>query len=60
MILALLGAIIPYAGFLIVRGGAKREADRRGAQIEKYLPYAALTPLQCLQQMQHLPRFSDH
>ena len=41
MILALLGAIIPYAGFLIVRGGAKREADRRGAQIEKYLPYAA-------------------
>ncbi|DAC30475.1 MAG TPA: hypothetical protein HA327_02805, partial [Candidatus Poseidoniaceae archaeon] len=41
LILALLGAIIPYSGFLIVRGGAKREADRRGAQIEKYLPYAA-------------------
>ena len=37
----MLGAIIPYSGFLLVRGGAKREADRRGAQIEKYLPYAA-------------------
>ena len=40
-ILVLGGAIIPYAGFLLVRGGAKREADKRGAQIEKYLPYAA-------------------
>ena len=41
LILTLGGVVFPYAGFLLVRGGAKREADRRGAQIEKYLPYAA-------------------
>ena len=41
LIVALGGFIIPYSGFLLVRGGAKREADRRGSQIEKYLPYAA-------------------
>jgi flagellar protein FlaJ len=41
LILALGGAIIPFAGFRLVKGGAKREADKRGAQIEKYLPYAA-------------------
>ena len=41
LILVLGVAIIPYAGFLLVRGGAKREADRRGSQIEKFLPYAA-------------------
>jgi len=35
------GLLIPYSGYRLVRGGAKREADRRGAQIEKYLPYAA-------------------
>lgn len=41
LIMTLGGVVFPYAGFLLVRGGAKREADRRGSQIEKYLPYAA-------------------
>jgi|TARA_B110000003_G_scaffold230414_1_gene232492 hypothetical protein len=41
IIIALGGVIIPYAAFRYNKGGAKREADRRGAMIEKYLPYAA-------------------
>ena len=41
LIIFLGGVLIPFAGFRLVRGGAKREAARRGAQIEKYLPYAA-------------------
>jgi hypothetical protein len=41
VIIALGGVIIPYAAFKYNKGGAKREADRRGAMIEKYLPYAA-------------------
>ena len=35
------GLIIPYAAFKYNKGGAKREAERRGSMIEKYLPYAA-------------------
>ena len=41
IIVALGGFIIPFAAFKYNKGGAKREADRRGAMIEKYLPYAA-------------------
>lgn len=41
IIVALGGLIIPYAAFKYNKNGAKREADRRGAMIEKYLPYAA-------------------
>ena len=41
IIVALGGFIIPFVAFKYNKGGAKREADRRGAMIEKYLPYAA-------------------
>ena len=41
LIVALGGFLIPFAAFKYNKGGAKREADRRGAMIEKYLPYAA-------------------
>ena len=35
------GVIVPYAAFKYNKGGAAREAQRRGDMIEKYLPYAA-------------------
>ena len=35
------GLLIPYAAFKYNKGGAAREATRRGDMIEKYLPYAA-------------------
>lgn len=41
VIVAIGGVIIPYAGFVYNRGGAAREAKRRGDMIEKYLPYAS-------------------
>ena len=41
IIVALGGVIIPFGAYKYNKGGAKREADRRGAMIEKYLPYAA-------------------
>lgn len=41
IIVALGGFIIPFVAFKYNKGGAKREANRRGAMIEKYLPYAA-------------------
>ena len=41
MIIAFGGFIIPYGAFKYNKNGAKREATRRGAMIEKYLPYAA-------------------
>ena len=44
VIVAIGGVIIPYAGFVYNRGGAAREAKRRGDMIEKYLPYASSYP----------------
>ncbi len=41
VIVAIGGVIVPYAGFVYNRGGAAREAKRRGDMIEKYLPYAS-------------------
>ena len=41
IIVALGGLIVPYAAFVYNKGGASREAKRRGDMIEKYLPYAA-------------------
>ena len=41
IIVAIGGLIIPYAAYNFNKNGAKREAARRGAMIEKYLPYAA-------------------
>ncbi len=41
IIVALGGLIIPYAAYVYNKGGAAREAKRRGDMIEKYLPYAA-------------------
>ena len=41
VIVAIGGVIVPYAGFVYNRGGAAREAKRRGEMIEKYLPYAS-------------------
>ena len=41
IIVALGGVIIPFGAYKYNKGGAKREAGRRGAMIEKYLPYAA-------------------
>ena len=35
------GLLIPYFAYNYNKNGAKREADRRGTMIEKYLPYAA-------------------
>ena len=41
VIVAIGGLIIPYGAYNFNKNGAKREAARRGAMIEKYLPYAA-------------------
>ena len=41
LIVAIGGLIIPYVAYNYNKNGAKREAARRGAMIEKYLPYAA-------------------
>ena len=41
LLVALGGFIIPYGAFKYNKGGAAREAQRRGDMIEKYLPYAA-------------------
>ncbi len=41
ILVALGGFIVPYAAFKFNKGGAAREATRRGDMIEKYLPYAA-------------------
>ena len=41
LIVVLGGLVIPYAAFRYNKGGAAREATRRGDMIEKYLPYAA-------------------
>lgn len=35
------GVLIPYGAYKYNKGGAAREAKRRGDMIEKYLPYAA-------------------
>ena len=35
------GFIVPFAAWKFNKGGAEREAKRRGDMIEKYLPYAA-------------------
>jgi hypothetical protein len=35
------GVLIPYGAYKYNKGGASREAKRRGDMIEKYLPYAA-------------------
>ena len=36
-----LGLVIPFMAWKYNKGGAQREAKRRGDMIEKYLPYAA-------------------
>ena len=41
LIVAICGFIVPFGAFKYNKGGATREAARRGAMIEKYLPYAA-------------------
>ncbi len=41
LIVSIIGILIPYMAFKHNKNGAKREAARRGAMIEKYLPYAA-------------------
>ena len=58
VIVAIGGVIVPYAGFVYNRGGAAREAKRRGDMIEKYLPYACPTPPLCQLPMRRPPKFS--
>ena len=41
IIVAIGGFVVPFAAFRYNKGGAAREATRRGDMIEKYLPYAA-------------------
>jgi len=41
LLVVLGGLIIPYGAYKYNKGGAAREAKRRGDMIEKYLPYAA-------------------
>jgi len=41
LLLSIGGFLIPYMAYKYNKNGAKREAKRRGAMIEKYLPYAA-------------------
>src|SRR6056300_62094 len=41
LIIVLGGFLIPYGAYKYNKGGAGREAQRRGDMIEKYLPYAA-------------------
>ena len=45
IIVALGGLIVPYAAFVYNKGGAAREAKRRGDAIEKYLLTPPPTPL---------------
>ena len=54
------GLIIPYAAFKFNKSGAKREAERRGSMIEKYLPYAASYTAAMSAANATPPRFSDH
>ena len=41
LLVAIGGVIVPFAAWKFNKGGAQREAKRRGDMIEKYLPYAA-------------------
>ena len=41
LIVVLGGFLIPFGAYKYNKGGARREAKRRGDMIEKYLPYAA-------------------
>jgi len=41
LLVAIGGVIVPLAAWKFNKGGAQREAKRRGDMIEKYLPYAA-------------------
>ena len=41
MIPVLLGFIVPFASFKMLKGSAARSAHARGVALEKYLPYAA-------------------
>lgn len=41
VIVAVGGFVVPFVVYKYLKGGAEREAKRRGDMIEKYLPYAA-------------------